>query len=115
MQTKTPATPGPPKDTALETTTLDGAIRDHVRTYALWHGRPQAARRFGVSRHTLWRFLERGHLGRSLPRSVVRTVGDASGAVAAAACTVTASRRVQRRAADSGPLTATQEDTLRFL
>jgi len=27
----------------------DDAIRDYVRTYVLWHGRPLAARRFGVS------------------------------------------------------------------
>ena len=115
MQTKTPATPGPPKDTALETTTLDGAIRDHVRTYALWHGWRRAARHFGVSRHRMWHFLERGHLGRSLPGAVIRTVRDYPGAIAAAAWAVTASRRIQRPGADSGPLAATQEDTLRFL
>ena len=56
--------------------TWDNAIRDYVRTYALWHGRPQAARHFGVSRHTLRRCLGRGRLGKSLPRAVISTIGD---------------------------------------
>ena len=44
---------------------LNYAIRDYVRTYVRWHGRTKAAETFGVSRHTLWRCLERGHLGRA--------------------------------------------------
>ena len=50
---------------------LDDAIRNHVRAYAQWHDRAKAAERFGVSRHTLWRCLERRRLGRSLPRAVI--------------------------------------------
>ena len=63
----------------------------------------------------MWRFSERGHLGRSLLGAVIKTVRDDPGAIAAAAWAVTASRRIQRPAADSGLLAATQEDTLRFL
>ena len=43
-----------------------------------------ALQRFGVSRHTHWRFMERGHLGRSVPRAVIETIGDDPAAVAAA-------------------------------
>ncbi|MCY4527860.1 MAG: hypothetical protein OXD46_02360, partial [Chloroflexi bacterium] len=43
---------------------LEMAIRAYVRTYAVLHGRPKAAEVLGVSRHTLWRFLPRGHTGR---------------------------------------------------
>ena len=78
---------------------LDYAIRDYVRTYILWHGRAKAAETFGVSRHTLWRCLERGRLGKSLPRAVVKTVGDDPVAIEAAAWAMTASRKLQRRAA----------------
>ena len=84
MQTENPATPAPAKNTSAEDHGLNDAIRNYVRTYALWHGRPQAARRFGVSRHTLWRFLERGYLGRSLPRAVTGAVGDDPQAIYAA-------------------------------
>lgn len=67
MKTKNPTTPASTKKTVAENPDLNEAIRNYVRTYALWHGRPQTARHFGVSRYILWRFLERGHLGRFLP------------------------------------------------
>ena len=63
---------------------LNDAIRDYVRTYVLWHGRQQAAKTFSVSRHTLWRFLERGHVGRAVPCAVIDTVGGSIEAVEAA-------------------------------
>ena len=68
-----------------------------MRAYALWHGRPQAAQRFGVSRHTLWRFLERGHLGRSLPRAVTGAVGDNPQAIDAATEALVATAQRQRK------------------
>jgi DNA invertase Pin-like site-specific DNA recombinase len=46
---------------------LDDAIRDYVRTHVLWHGRRKTMEKFGVSRHTLWRCLERGRLGNHCP------------------------------------------------
>ena len=39
----------------------------------------------GVSRHTLWRFLERGHTGRAVPSAVVSKVGASVQAIEAAA------------------------------
>ena len=63
----------PKTPTASVTTTVDAdlnkAIRSYVRTYVLWHGRAKTAETFGVSRHTLWRCLQRGQLGLSLPRA----------------------------------------------
>ena len=46
-----------------------------MRTYALLYGRKRAAEDFGISRHTLWRFLERGQMGRALPNAVLNSVG----------------------------------------
>ena len=37
-----------------------------MRAYASLHGRRKAGEDLGVSRHTLWRFLERGHTGRAV-------------------------------------------------
>ena len=94
---------------------LNSAIRDYVRTYVLWHGRAKAAETFGVSRHTLWRCLERGRLGKSLPRAVIKAVGDDPVAIEAAAWAMTASRIRRRAAANPQPLAETLEDTLRLL
>ena len=51
------------------------AIRDYVRAYERRHGRGKTAEDLGVSRHTLWRFLERGHTGRIVPSAVLNAVG----------------------------------------
>ena len=95
---------------------LNDAIRDYVHTYVLWHGRTKAAETFGVSRHTLWRCLERERLGKSLPRAVIEAVGHDPVAIEAAAWAITASRKRQRRAAaNPQPLAETLEDALRLL
>ena len=115
MTTPSTSTPIPMEDEPT-VDDLDDAIRDYVRTYALFHGRPQAARHFGVSRHTLWRFLERGRLGKSLPRAVIKAVGNDPDAIDAATWAMTASRQIQHRAAvKKQPLAETLEDTLRLL
>ena len=44
----------------------------------------KAAETLGVSRHTLWRFLERGHAGRAVPAAVLSSVGGSVGAIKAA-------------------------------
>ena len=130
MQTKNPVTPAPTRNTAPEDPDLNDAIRNYVRAYALWHGRPQAAQQFGVSRHTLWRFLERGHLGRSLPRAVTGDVGDDPQAIDAATdelvATALRNRKLLRELDDApaqleqrGPaghrLSDSQEDALLLL
>ena len=94
----------------------DDAIRDYVRTYVLWHGQAKAMEKFGVSRYTLWRFLERGRLGKSLPRAVIEAVGDDPDVINAATWAMTAVRQIRRRAAArKQPLAATLEDALRLL
>ena len=57
------------------------SIRDYLRVYVWRYGKKQALETFGVSRYTLWRFMERGHVGRSLPRAVLDTVGDSAEAL----------------------------------
>ena len=68
-------------------------MSDQQLTDAIWvylsvcthkHGQQRTAERFGVSRQTLWRFLERDQDGRRLPRAVLGSVGDSVGALAAA-------------------------------
>ena len=54
---------------------LSDAVRDYVRAYVWRHGRRKTAEDLGVSRHTLWRFLERGHVGRAVPSAVLNAVG----------------------------------------
>ena len=51
---------------------LIDAIGDYLLAHVERHGHARTAETFGVSRHTLWRFLERGQPGRALPRSVTR-------------------------------------------
>ena len=63
---------------------LEKAIRDYVRAYVGKHGRRKAAEDLGVSRHTLWRFLERGHTGRAVPSAVLDSVGESVKAIEAA-------------------------------
>ena len=63
---------------------LADAIGDYLRAHVEHHGRKRTAEVFGVSRHTLWRFLERGQAGRALPQAVLDRVGPSLDAVDAA-------------------------------
>lgn len=63
---------------------LIDAIGDYLLAHVERHGHARTAEAFGVSRHTLWRFLERGQVGRALPRAVMAEVGDTPGKLAAA-------------------------------
>ena len=119
MTTTETGTPIPAEDEP-DDDDLDCAIRDYVHTYVLWRGRRKAMERFGVSRHTLWRFLDRGHLGRALPRAVLDTVGDSIEAIDAATWAIGASARITasfersaRNRLPAGPaLRRGQEDAL---
>ena len=73
-----------PRKTARTDPDLNEAIRSYVRTYVLWHGRTKAAETFEVSRFTLWRCLERGQLGLSLPKAVTAAAGHTPQAIEAA-------------------------------
>ena len=119
MTTSETGTPIPLEDEAADDD-LDDAIRHYVYTYALWRGRPKAMERFGVSRHTLWRFLDRGHMGRALPRAVLDTVGDSIEVIDAATWAIGALERISasfersaRNRRPAGPsLRRGQEDAL---
>ena len=63
---------------------LADAIGDYLRAHIERHGRKATAAAFGVSRHTLWRFIERGLTGRTLPRAVLERVGPDLDAIDAA-------------------------------
>ena len=106
---------------ALPDPDLEDAIREYLRTYVLWRGIGQATETFGVSGHTLWRFLRRGHTGRALPRSVLDSVGDSVEVLEAATWAIPAVDRVLagRPAAKPvrapHPLSQALEDTLLLL
>ena len=96
---------------------LERAIRAYVRTYAVLHGRPKAADDLGVSRHTLWRFLRRGHTGRAIPRAVVERVGGSAQALEDAKERLILQARAKRRqravpVAESAALSQSLEDAL---
>ena len=115
MTTTSTSTPVPVEEEPTSND-LDDAIGDYVRTYVLWHGQAKAVKKFGVSRYTLWRFLERGRLGKSLPRAVIEAVGDDPDVIDAATWAMTAVRQVRRHAAArKQPLAEPLEDTLRLL
>ena len=100
---------------------LEDAIREYLRTYVLWRGIRQATETFGVSRHTLWRFLRQGHAGRALPRAVLDTVGDSVEVLDAATWAIPIvervldSKPVPKTVPPSRSLPETLEDTLRLL
>ena len=78
-----------PRTQALNGTTQAGpdlrrAVRGYVRAYASLHGRRKTAEDLGVSRHTLWRFLERDQMGRAVPSAVLNKVGNNKAALEAA-------------------------------
>ena len=64
------------------------AISDYLLAHIERHGHARTAEAFGVSRHTLWRFLERGQPGRALPRAVMARAGDTPRRLAAATRTL---------------------------
>ena len=70
-----PATPEPAEHAAKQQQALTGAIGDYVRAHQRRHGQGKTAKALGVSRHTLWRFLERGHTGRAVPAAVLNYAG----------------------------------------
>ena len=78
-----------PRTQALNGTTQAGphferAVRDYVRAHVRLYGQRKTAEDLGVSRHTLWRFLERGHTGHAVPSAVLSSVGGSVGAIKAA-------------------------------
>ena len=76
MTTMQPATPAPINGTKQEgRDAIDNAIRHYVRAHQRRHGQKRTAEALGVSRHTLWRYLEKSHAGRAVPAAVLDKVG----------------------------------------
>ena len=84
MTQKQPATLAPTKHAAKESQAFHDAIRDYVHAHRRRHGQKQTAETLGVSRHTLWRYLERGHSGRAVPAAVLNQVGKSAREIEAA-------------------------------
>ncbi|MDE2987453.1 MAG: replication-relaxation family protein [Chloroflexota bacterium] len=94
--------------------TLD-AIWDYLNASARMHGHQRTAERFGVSRQTLWRFLDRDQAGRRLPRSVLDSVGGSVEALEAATRRLTAESSPRGRPAPHVALRDTLHDALLHL
>ena len=91
------------------------AIRDYVRAYERLHGRRKTAEDLGVSRHTLWRFLEQGHAGRAVPSAVLNSVGRSVGAIKAATLEIIIDLEVLRPDPALRPLSKGLEEALLLL
>ena len=83
-----------------------------MRAYASLHGRRMAAKDLGVSRHTLWRFLERGHMGRAVPDAVLSSVGGNTAALEAATLEIIIDLRGWRPDPALRPLRESLEEAL---
>ena len=84
MQTKQPATPAPSNIAKAEDQDLHDATRRYVQAHQRRYGQKQTAEALGVSRHTLWRYLERGQNGRAVPAAVMNSVGKSARDIEAA-------------------------------
>ena len=78
---------------------LIDAIWDYLNASTRKHGHGRTAERFGVSRQTLWRFLDRDQVGRALPCAVLDTLGDSADALEAAKRTLISESSSGRRPA----------------
>ena len=67
--------------TTLAGPDLRRTVREYVPAYVSLHGRRKAAEHLGVYRHTLWRFLERGHMWHAVPTAVLNSVGESARAI----------------------------------
>ena len=92
-----------PRTRSLKGTTLAGpdlerTIWKNIRTFEWRYDRRKAADDLYVSRHTLWRFLKRGHVGRDVPSAVLNTVGGNIAALEAAALEIIIDLETKREA-----------------
>ncbi|MYB77497.1 MAG: MarR family transcriptional regulator, partial [Chloroflexi bacterium] len=90
-------------------------IRTYLKEHAWRHGHGRTAERFGVSRQTLWRFLDRDQVGRRLPRAVLDSVGGSVQALEAATRTLMAEPASRSRAPFNRSLSEELHDALLYL
>ena len=83
------------QNTAAENPAPNDVIYGYVLAYAPWPGSLGSVRHLGVSRHTLWRCLERGHPGHSQLGAVTKAVGDTPNTVVAVAWVMIARRQIR--------------------
>ncbi len=96
-------------------TELVDTIWDYLNALTRRDGHQRTAERFGVSRQTLWRFLERDQVGRALPRAVLDTVGDSIEALEVATEALIAETSSRRRPAPVKTLSEGLHDALLHL
>ena len=116
MQTKQPATPAPINGNKQEDQdALNGAIREYVEAHRRQHGQKRTAETLGVSRHTLWRYLEKSHAGRAVPAAVLDKVGQSTREIEAATLEIIIDLEGLRPDPALRPLRRNLEDALLLL
>ena len=90
-------------------------IRAYLREHARQYGQGRMAERFGVSRQTLWRFLERDQVGRRLPRAVLDSVGGSVEVLEAATRALMAESSLRSRLPPARSFTDEVHDALLYL
>ena len=116
MPQKQPATPATIKHAEKENReALDDAIREYVRVHQRRHGQKATAESLGVSRHTLWRYVEQGHKGRALPASVLDSFGGSVKDIEAATLEIIIDLEELRPDPALRPLRRSLEDALLLL
>ena len=111
-----PATPATIKHAEKENReALDDAIREYVRVHQRRHGQGKTAGSLGVSRHTLWRYLEKGHAGRAVPAAVLDSVGQSTQDIKAATLEIIIDLEGLRPDPALRPLRRNLEDALLLL
>ena len=94
---------------------LDDAIRDYVEAHQRLHGQKRTAESLGVSRHTLWRYLEHGQTGRAVPAAVLDSVGGSVRDIEAATLEIIIDLEGLRPGPAMRPLRRRLEDALLLL
>ena len=116
MAKKQPATPATIKHPEKESReALGDAIRDYVDAHQRLHGQKRTAETLGVSRHTLWRYLEKGHAGRAVPAAVLSSLGGSVNDIEAATLEIIIDLEGLRPDPALRPLRRSLEDALLLL
>ena len=86
-----------------------------MRVHQRLHGQKKTAESLDVSRHTLWRYLEKGHGGRAVPAAVLDSVGKSTQDIEAATLEIIIDLEGLRPDPALRPLRRNLEDALLLL
>ena len=91
---------------------LEAVVRDFVRYHVRRRGHQRNAAVFGVSRQTLWRYLEHGHVGSTVPQAAMDAFGGTTAGLVEAWRGLIAESPLREIDASELPLSNGLEDSL---